>query len=96
MDVIRRFAKAAMGNQYITVMTELFTKWIGVMAISDKRTSMVCKAVMDGIVAKHELLEKLLTDQGACFEWRISSMLAGNWYKEGLKNSLSLSNERFH
>ena len=43
-------------------------RWIEAVVVPDQRVSTVCRAVVNGIVARYRIPEKLLNDQGPCFE----------------------------
>lgn len=68
MDIMGPFPMTTNGNQFIVIMTEHFTRWIEGAAVSDQRASTVSKVVMEYIVGRHGIPQKLLTDQGPCFE----------------------------
>ncbi|MGL5708984.1 MAG: reverse transcriptase domain-containing protein, partial [Aeromonas sp.] len=68
VDVMGPFPATVCGEQYVLVMTEHLTRWIEVAAITDQRALTVCRAIMDHIIADHGVPQKILTDQGPCFE----------------------------
>ena len=68
IDIMGPFPMTTSGNQYVVVMTEHFTRWIEAAPVPDQRAVTVCKAVMDRIIANHGVPQRILTDQGPCFE----------------------------
>jgi transposase-like protein len=54
-------------NKYVLVMIEPFSKWIELVALSDKFSKRVAYSFLDRILSRFGAPAKVLTDQGREF-----------------------------
>lgn len=68
MDIMGPLPYTSTGKRYILVATDLFTKWIETVALSDQSASSVAQAFVENVVLRQGTPGSLLSDQGANFE----------------------------
>lgn len=68
MDIMDPLPVTARGNQDILVMSDHFTKWVEAIPIANQCAHTVARAFVDEVVARNDIPEKILTDQGRSFE----------------------------
>ena len=62
-------------NQYITVFTDHFTKWVEVFATPRSDSLSMAKLFVEEVICRHGAPQKLLSDRGAAFLSRMSRHL---------------------
>ena len=68
LDVLGPFVKSALGNKYILVMVDQFTKWVDAAAIPEQSAETVALKFIDYMVSPLGLPIEIHTDQGSNFE----------------------------
>ena len=63
------------GNKYVLVMTDAFSKWTEVVALSNQTAETTCRALMDKIVLYHGPPKVIITDRGSNFTSRLFNNL---------------------
>jgi hypothetical protein len=57
MDVLGPLPMTALGNQYILVMSDHFTKWVEAVPMPNQRAETVAKAFVNEVVTRHADME---------------------------------------
>ena len=68
MDVLGPFVKSALGNKYILVMVDQFTKWVDCAAIPEQSAETVAIKFIDYFISPLGIPVEINTDQGSNFE----------------------------
>ena len=53
------------GNKYAVVFMDYFTKWVEAYAVADQQTETIAKLLVENIVCRHGVPQKLLSDRGS-------------------------------
>ena len=64
-----------LGNQYILIVGDLFTKYIETAALSSIETAIITRVFLDKIVFRHGPPHRFLTDRGIKFTSKLSNDL---------------------
>ena len=68
IDILGPFIKSALGNKYILMMVDQFTKWVDCAAIQDQKAETVALKFMDYFMPPLGPPLSIHTDQGSNFE----------------------------
>ena len=60
--------RTPLGNRYVLVVADYFTRWVEAFALPDQRRETVARALVDGVIARHVVPCILHSDQGRNFE----------------------------
>ncbi|MDI9312181.1 MAG: reverse transcriptase domain-containing protein [Limnohabitans sp.] len=71
IDILGRFPKSNVGNKYIIVACDHFTKWLEIEAVPNANASTVANFVLYKIILKHGSPQVLLSDRGTQFLSRV-------------------------
>ena len=71
MDILGPLPLSNLGNKYILVIADWFTKWTECVAIPDMETKTVAKAFVDTFVSRFGVPLQIYSDQGRCFESKL-------------------------
>ena len=58
MDILGPFPISSLGNRYLLVVTDCFTKWVEVLPLSNMRTKTIAEVFVSEIVLDMEFLWK--------------------------------------
>jgi len=75
IDVLGPLPLTRNGNQYLVVMCDLFSKWVEAAATPDQTAVTIVDILLKHVILRHGVPEKILSDQGPCFEAAITSEL---------------------
>ena len=64
-----------LGNNYVLVITDYFTKWIEAVPLPNYTALVTCKALMDRIILRHGPPKAIITDRGSNFTSELFSAL---------------------
>jgi len=67
VDAVGPLPVTTRGNEYILVFADYFTRWTEAFAVAKLDTSTFVECLMDGIVSRFGVPERLLSDQGPNF-----------------------------
>ena len=68
MDIMGPLPVTARGNQYVLVMSDHFTKWVEAVPMANQCADTVGRALVDQVITRHGIPDRILTDQGRNFE----------------------------
>ena len=68
IDVLGPFTESALGNKYIVVMVDQFTKWVDCAALPDQAADKVAIKFVDHFISPLGTLLEVHSDQGSNFE----------------------------
>ena len=71
MDILGPMPVTNIGNKYILVISDWFTKWTESIAIPDIESKTVAKAIVDNFVCRFGAPLQIYSDQGRCFESKL-------------------------
>jgi len=71
MDILGPFPVSTLGNRYLLVVTDCFTKWVEAFPIRNFRTNTVARVLVDQVVSRFGVPSELHTDQGRNFDSRL-------------------------
>lgn len=61
----------SVGNRYVLVVQDHFTKYVNAYAMSDQKATTVAQLLCERYIPEHCVLEELLSDQGCQYESEI-------------------------
>ena len=64
------------GNQYAVVFQDYLTKWPEAFAVEDQKADTIARLLVEHVVARHGLPQRLLSDRGSTF---LSKKCASCW-----------------
>jgi transposase InsO family protein len=67
IDLVGPMPTSKNGNKYICVITDNFSKWAEALPIPDKTETTVAEAIFKGLICRHSVPRKIITDQGTEF-----------------------------
>ena len=67
-DIVGPFPESSLGNSYILVAADYFTRWVEAYPIPCQEASVVAKKLVDEMFCRFSPPEQLLSDQGRQFE----------------------------
>jgi transposase InsO family protein len=70
VDVFGPLPTSRSGNRYIVVMVDHFTRWVEAVPTVDQTGETVARVFSENVVSRFGVPEKVVTDQGPCFESR--------------------------
>ncbi|CAH1254301.1 GIN1 [Branchiostoma lanceolatum] len=73
IDIVGPLPKTSLGNKYVLVLSDYFSKWVEVFPMADETAATVARVIFEGWVCVHGPPERIHTDQGRNFE---STLLA--------------------
>ena len=56
-----------LGNQYAMVLQDYLTKWPEVFAVADQKAETIARLLVEHVVARHGVPQRLLSDRGPNF-----------------------------
>ena len=68
MDIMGPLAYTSGGKRYILVATDLFSRWVETVPLTDQSARTVAKAFIESVILRYGVPQTLLTDQGTNFE----------------------------
>jgi len=68
MDILGPFPVSTLGNKYLLVVTDCFTKWVEAFPISNFKTNTVARVLVDQVVSRFGVPTEIHTDQGRNFD----------------------------
>jgi len=68
MDILGPFPKTSLGNQYLLVIVDCFTKWVEAFPMKNVRAKAVAEVFLGQIIARHGVPLEVHTDGGRSFE----------------------------
>ena len=71
MDIVGPFPESEIGNQYILVVSDYFTKWVEAYAIPNQEASTVARVLVDEFFCRFGPPRQLHSDQGRQFESKL-------------------------
>jgi len=71
MDILGPFPVSSLGNRYLLVITDCFTKWLEDFAITNFRTKIVAEILVDQVISRFGVPLELHTDQGRNFDLQL-------------------------
>jgi hypothetical protein len=74
-DLARELPQTSKGNVYIMIMIEHFSKWVELVALSDKSSYSTSQAFLQQILSRFRACAKCLTDQGSNFRGEFQYLL---------------------
>jgi hypothetical protein len=66
LDVLGPLKKSEKGNQYILVLSDLFTKWVELYALPDQKSEQIIQCLLD-LTCQYSIPGSLLSDNGTNF-----------------------------
>ncbi|XP_048242778.1 uncharacterized protein LOC125375886 [Haliotis rufescens] len=75
LDFIGPLPKSKLGNQYILMMVDQFTKWVECIALPTQTAEVTAKAAVDVFFSRFGCPFKVFTDQGRNFESKLFTEL---------------------
>ena len=73
VDVLQ-LPKTKRGNKYAVVFMDYLTKWPEVFAVPDQTAPTIAQLLIEGVVSRHGVPSKLLSDRGLSF---LSKLIIG-------------------
>ena len=67
MDILGPLPTTIMGNRYLLVFTDYFTRWVEVIPLPDQKAETIAREFVTQILLRHGVPTKLLTDCGSNF-----------------------------
>ena len=67
MDIVGPFPRSSRGNKYLITMIDHFTRYAEAKPLKEATAAETAKAMLDLVVVRHGIPERLLTDQGKNF-----------------------------
>ena len=61
------------GNKYAVVFMDYLTKWCEVFAVTDQTAQTIAKLLVEGVICRHGVPERLLSDCGSILSIRVDS-----------------------
>jgi len=68
MDVLGLFPLTVLGNKYLLVVVDCFTKWVEVFSLKNIRARTVAETFLNQVMFRHGVPLEIHTDQGRNFE----------------------------
>jgi transposase InsO family protein len=68
MDILGPFPISSLGNRYLLVVTDCFTKWVEAFPLSNMRTKTIAEVFVREIVCRYGVPLEVHTDQGRNFD----------------------------
>ncbi|MES9882105.1 MAG: reverse transcriptase domain-containing protein [Sedimenticola sp.] len=68
MDIVGPVTTSLEGNRFILVVTDYFTKWPEAFPLKDHKATTVARVLVDEIICRYGIPQKLHSDQGRDFE----------------------------
>ena len=68
MDILGPFPISFLGNRYLLVVTDCFTKWVEAFPLSNMRTETIALVFVREIVCRYRVPLEVYTDQGRNFD----------------------------
>jgi len=68
MDVLGPFPVSSLGNRYLLVISDCFTKWVEAFPIKNFRSKTVAGILIDQVISRFGVPSELHTDQGRNFD----------------------------
>ena len=76
MDILGPFPISSLGNRYLLVVTDCFTKWVEALPLSNMRTKTIAKVFVREIVCRYRVPLEVHTDQGRNFDSKLIKELS--------------------
>ena len=71
VDVLGPFPRTPIGNRFVVVAMDYFTKWPEAYAVPDQEAATVCEALIEGMFSRFGVPTVLHSNQGRNFEARL-------------------------
>ena len=71
MDILGPFSILSLGNKYLLVFTDSFTKWVEAFPISNMRTKTIAEVYVTQFVSRYGVPLEINIDQGKNFDSRL-------------------------
>ncbi|MGH0116107.1 UNVERIFIED_CONTAM: hypothetical protein FKN15_023140 [Acipenser sinensis] len=71
VDVLGPFPRSEMGNRFVLVALDYFTKWPEAYALADQEAETVAEALLEGFFSRFGISQELHSAQGRNFESRV-------------------------
>ena len=71
MDILGPFPISSLGNRYLLVVTDCFTKWVETFPLSNLRTKTIAEVFVGEIVCRYGVPLKVHTDQVRNFDSKL-------------------------
>ncbi|KAI8513239.1 hypothetical protein Bbelb_098780 [Branchiostoma belcheri] len=68
IDIVGPLPKTTLGNKYVLVLSDYFSKWVEVFPMPDETALTVAQIIFEGWICVHGPPERIHTDQGRNFE----------------------------
>ena len=68
IDILGPLQESSLGNKYILMMVDQFTKWVECVPLPLQTAEMVAKAAIDGFLSRFGCPQEIHTDQGKNFD----------------------------
>jgi len=76
MDVLGPLPKTDLGNRFILVIVDCFTKWVEAFPVKNTRAKTIAEVFVREIISRHGVPSEIHTDQGRNFESKLFLELA--------------------
>ena len=81
MDILGPFPKSILGNIYLLVITDHFTKWVETCPLINFRTKTVVNVFVSQVISRYGVPLEILTDQGRNFDSKlVESLSMQEWH----------------
>ena len=70
MDILGPFPISSLGNRYLLVVTDCFTKWVEAFPLSNMKTKTIAEIFVGEIVCRYGVPLEVHTDQGRNFDYK--------------------------
>ena len=81
VDALGPLPETAEGNKFIIIFVDYFTKWVEAFPVPDLKTSTFLKVFIDGVITRHGVCSRLLSDRGTNF---VSKLAKGMYEVMGI------------